>query len=57
MSFDPADYAQQHGTEMTVQKQSKPSGKRKNVVIDDQHLFDLDTFISQYSGEYGSTTA
>lgn len=50
MSFDHTDYGQQHGIEMTGQKPSKPSSKRKNVVIDDHHPFDLDTYISPYSG-------
>ena len=51
MSFDHADYVQQHGNEATGQKQSKPSVKRKNVITNDQHPFDLETYVSQYSGE------
>lgn len=57
MSFDHFEYEAQPAYDGAgqSQKQAKASSKKRNVVIDDQHPFDLEVYISQYSGKISST--
>ncbi|KAF8323944.1 PCI-domain-containing protein [Clavulina sp. PMI_390] len=50
MSLEPFDYESMADTAAHQTRPPRAAPKRRNVVIDDQHPFDLDAYINQYEG-------